>query len=562
MLKSIYIKDFTLINELNIELHKGLNIITGETGAGKSILIDAIDVAFGARAFKEQIKTGTSKSLIELQVKLPETFPLELLEENGIEPEEDNTLIISREILPKGTRSRINGVLVTQNYVQEIKKHLIDIHSQHETYTYIHPKTHIDLLDNYGDSRHGELLKKYQDLYRELISSKKEYELCKSNSQSLEQKVDFLKFQIKEIESAKIENTDEYSELIEERDILINAEELKELTYSSYSQLYEQENSIVDALNNLEKKLIKASEYDKNLSHIADVIAESAISLKDAATELRNYSENLDTDPQRLDEIEERIDLLDKLRRKYGTTLSEILDNLEKFKSELSSIEFSSDHLNNLEKKIAELEKLTLESAKQLSNSRQGLANHLSDLIMNELIKLEMPKVQFKINITEKNDITSKGLDEVEFLISANPGEPLKPLAKIASGGEISRVMLAIKTVFAKSDGVDTVIFDEIDAGISGKTSQAVAEKLSNLANSHQIICITHQPIIAAMADQHLYVEKVQNDNSTESKIVILNEEERIKTISKLASGSDDEESLNFAMKLLNQAQNTKLAGI
>ncbi|OGI16684.1 MAG: DNA repair protein RecN [Candidatus Melainabacteria bacterium RIFOXYA12_FULL_32_12] len=558
MIKSLFINNFALIDELEVNFGKGLNILTGETGAGKSILIDAIDLVFGARSSKEQIKTGTNKALIELNVELSDNFPKNLLKENGIELEESNILIISREISNTGTRSRINGVLVTQNYIQSLREYLIDIHSQHETYNYIQLKTHITLLDSYGDKKHQELFEEFRKIYSEYKQTQKELALAKSQIQSKEQRIDFLKFQIDEISSAKIEDTNEYDNLLQERSVLINADELKNLSYSSYTSLYGQDNSIIDILNQIENKLIKASEFDKNLSRIIETLSSSSINLKDSADQLRNYSDNLETNPEQLTMIEERIDLLDKLKRKYGPDLANILDNLEKFEQELNEIEIKSEKAEELSKNLAILEKKLDKISQELSISRKNLAKLLSDLIQKELVKLEMPKVQFHIKVETKEEISITGIDNVEFLISPNPGEPLKPLAKIASGGEISRVMLAIKTIFAKADRVNTVIFDEIDSGISGKTSQAVAEELADLAKSHQILCITHQPIIAAMADKYFYIEKIQNENTTKIAVNSLDEKQRIIAISKLASGSQDQDSLNFAAKLIQQANEYK----
>lgn len=558
MIKSLSINNFALIDQLEVNFGKGLNILTGETGAGKSILIDAIDLVFGARSSKEQIKTGTNKAIIELQVKLPRTFSYKMLEENGIELEDDNTLIISREISQNGTRSRINGVLVTQTYIHNLREYLLDIHSQHETYNYIQPKTHMHLLDSYGNKNHQDLLENFGKTYSDYKQTLKELEIAASQIQAGEQRVDFLKFQIEEISSAKIESINEYDELIQERSILLNAEELKKLTYSSYHSLYGQDGSIIDILNQLENKLIKASEFDKNLSDIVDNLSSNSINLKDISDQLRSYSENLDTDPEQLTMVEERIEILDKLKRKYGPDLANVIDSLEKFESELSKIQISSERANELSKKLSILKDKLEEISLKLSNSRKSLSKLLSELILKELIKLEMPKVHFYINIEEKNEISSNGADNVEFLISPNPGEPLKPLAKIASGGEISRVMLAIKTIFARADQVNTVIFDEIDSGISGKTSQAVAEELANLAQSHQVLCITHQPIIAAMADQYFYIEKIQDETTTRIIVHNLNEKDKIVAISRLASGSQDQDSMNFASKLVQQAEHYK----
>ena len=558
MIKTLIIKDFVLIEELQISFDKGLNVLIGETGSGKSIIIDAIDLSFGARASIDQIRTGASKSLIELTIQINEGFPFEILEENGIEVEDDKLLVISREITQNATRSRINGILVSQNFVQILRSYLVDIHSQHETYNYIQAKTHIDLLDSQGNSEYKDLLNSYKNNYFKYKSTAKELEIAQLQTQASSQKIDFLKFQIEEITAAKIKNINEYDELMNERSILINSEELKEVTISGYELLYNQDSSLIDVLNSLKNKLIKASKFDENLSKLAEIIDLSTVNLKEAANELRDYAENLETDPAKLKKLEERIELLYKIKRKYGLELSDVLINLEKFEKELNEINFSDEKIQELSKKVVELQKETEILAEKLSVSRKKIASTLSVLIENRLVKLEMPKVQFKINIEPAKEFSNKGKDDVEFLISPNIGEPLKPLSKIASGGEISRVILSIKTIFAEAEKVNTVIFDEIDTGISGKTSQAVAESLAELGISQQVLCITHQPIIAAMGDKHLHIKKIQENNTTNIIIHDLNQDEKVRALAGLASGSNDENSLNFAAKLIEQAEDFK----
>ncbi|MEI8378260.1 MAG: DNA repair protein RecN [bacterium] len=550
MLKSIFIKDFTLIDELSLDFDAKLNILTGETGAGKSIIIDAIDAALGARANKDLIKEGKEKASIELTLQSKNNSVADFLQENGIDSSDE--LVLYREITPNATRSRVNGVMVTQNILQELKNLLIDIHSQHQTYTYLQPKTHINLLDEYGNDLHKETLEDYQITYRELLAAKREFAEKSQQNTDIDKQTDFLKFQIDEIKQAEITDIEEFETLKAEREKIVNANELKELTYSSYYTLYGQEASILSTLGNLENKLIKASNFDKELSKIADSIAESAEILKDASDELRNYSQNLSCDPYRLEQIEERLNLLDKLRRKYGSTLEEILESLENFEKELENIENAGENLKLLEEKIETLEKKSNLLANELSASRQKLAKELSEKIENELRQLAMPNAKFKVNaeIIEKNSL---GIDNVEFLISANPGESLKPLAKIASGGEISRIMLAIKAIFAKSDSINTVIFDEIDTGISGPTLQAVADKMKLLSASHQIICITHQPIIAATADKHLHVEKYQDLISTKISVKELDWQGRIEILSHIAGGEINESTKTFAKELLGK---------
>ena len=550
MLKSISIKDFTLIDALQVDFDAKMNILTGETGAGKSIIIDAIDAALGARASKDLIKEGQEKASIELCLKTQNTNVASFMEENGIDF--DGEIILYREITPNTTRSRVNGVMIAQSILQELKNLLIDIHSQHQTYKYLQPKTHIDLLDEYGDNTHQELLFDYKKTYREFLDTKKEFEEKSTKNSDIAQKVEFLRFQIDEIEQAAIADPQEFETLKATREKIVNAQELKEVTYSSYYAIYSQDASLLSTLSAIESKLIKASKFDTELEKPAENIAESIVILRDVADELRDYSDNLSYDPYKLEQLEERINLLDKLRRKYGATLEGILESLEKFRKDLNSIENADENLKLLEEKIQKLDVKTDDLAQKLSASRKKFAKKLSTLIEAELHDLAMPNARYSVAVANKQKDLA-GADEVEFLISANPGESLKPLAKIASGGEISRVMLAIKAIFAKSDSVNTVIFDEIDTGISGPTLQSVADKMKKLSASHQIICITHNPIIAAAADKHLHVEKHQDLLSTKVIIKELSFDERVEILAKIASGAVNESSKSFARELLSK---------
>lgn len=548
MIKTLEIKDFIIIDELKLEFDEGFNVITGETGAGKSIIINAIDLAFGARASKDLIKTGKSRALIELTLKLDSKFPNSFFEENGIERFE-NELVLSREISESGSRSRINGVLVTQDVIKNLREMVIDIHNQHMTYTYIQPKYHISLLDSYGDDVHQSLLYEFKNLYSSYVDILSKLEFAKNASQQSEQHVDFLKFQIDEIESVKIEDPNEDVKLAEELTVLSNVEKLKELTYSSYWTLYGDDACILDAIGKVKSNLSKAAEFDSNLQQYESDIINAQETLREVSSSLRNYAESLELDEQRLDEIQQRIDILDKIKRKYGSTLQDVLDNFAKLQEEYNSIEFSQEEVIRLENlRNGLVSKLTV-SAEKLTDSRKKLALILSELLQNELEKLDMPKVRFEIEINPC-DFSQNGTDVVEFLISTNISEEPKPLAKIASGGEISRVMLAIKSIFANTDAINTIIFDEIDTGISGNASQAVAQAITTLARSHQIISITHQPIIAAKSDRHFYVAKTQ-EGSTKVKVYTLDEANKIKAIAVLAAGEVTEDSMNFAKQLI-----------
>ena len=554
MLKKIIIKNYILIENLELEFDDKLNIITGETGSGKSILIGAIDVAFGSKTSKDSIKTGFDRAYIELSLSLKQNIDY-LLDKFGIENFGDE-IIISKEITPASSRSRVNGCLVNQEFIKVLREKVLDIHSQHQTYSFLQPKSHILLLDSYAKSTCSELFQKYSTQYSEYLKVQQELEFAKNKNTLTENQIDFLKFQIDEIEDADIQDVEEDKKLEEELSILENAEKLQELTGSISWALSNDDNSILNGLSDIKMNLSKASRMDSSLENTESELVNAIEILKDASSSLRDYSQSMNNDTERLNVIQERLFLLDKLKRKYGNTLEYILNTLAKLNEEYSSIENCSNNILELEEKkeniLSELNIL----GNEISQKRKMYSEVLSSLIVERLEKLELPKSRFEISITETN-LNKYGLDEVEFLISTNVSEPLKPLSKVASGGEISRVMLALKSIFAQQDDIDTVVFDEIDTGISGKASQSVADEISELAKYRQIILITHQPIIASKADSHIYVRKVQSDN-TQISISILNDSERLKAIAELASGNANDESIKFAKTLLTQSKVVK----
>ena len=547
MLSKIFIKNYILIDKLELDFSNGLNIITGETGAGKSILINAIDIAFGAKAGKEVIKTGSDKAVIELTILDTKSLAISLLEEFGIDSIGEE-IILSKEITQTGSRSRVNGCLVNQEFIKQFRELFLDIHSQHQTYSFLQPKFHITLLDNY--IKNPELIeyKKGFENYKNLLS---ELENLKNASQKTEEQIDFLKFQVNEIEEAAL-NISEDEELNNELSVLENVEKLKELTGASYWTLSGDDNSIMEALFQIKTSLSKASGLDNTLEESESQLLSAIETLKDLSSVLRDYSSSLENDTERINTIQERLFLIEKLKRKYGGTIEKVLETGEKLRKELDGIEFSTQNIEALEAEIEKCHAGLLDMASKISQDRKVHASKLSELIVQKLEKLELPKVRFEIGF-EECTLGVNGIDKVEFLISTNISEGLKPLAKVASGGEISRVMLAIKTIFAQTDNIDTVVFDEIDTGISGKTSQAVADEVKELAKYMQIIMITHQAIIASKSDRHFYVKKTQ-DEKTSVNISILNEDEKLKAIAELASGEVTDESLKLARLLIKGA--------
>lgn len=548
MIKSIHVKNYILIEDLTVNFDNGLNVITGETGAGKSILINAIDIAFGAKPAKDLIKKGAEKALIELFIESKNPNIKTLFEENGIDTLDE--IILSREITSTSSRTRVNGTLVNQEFIKSLKEMLIDIHSQHQTYAFLQPKSHIILLDNYAKDLYGEELQEYKCLYKEYQGLLNALETAQNSANATESQIDFLKFQINEIEQANIEDVTEEETLQNELSVLENSEKLQELTQTSYWALNGDEGSLIDALLQIKANISKAVDMDNSLEGAEQSIIEISELTRDLSSTLRDYYQSVNSDTARLNEVQERLYLFDKLKRKYGSTLEEVIQTYDKLSEELNTIEFSSKNVEEIQAKIDEILVKLNKLAQDISAKRKNYAQVLSSLIVDELEKLELAKSRFEIRITPK-ELSSDGIDDVEFYISTNVSQDLSPLAKTASGGEISRVMLAIKTIFAKSDEIDTVIFDEIDTGISGKAAQSVADEISELAKFRQIIVITHQAIIAVKADKHFLVSKEQGEE-TEVTIKALNEDEKVKAIASLASGDNSESALDFAKSLLS----------
>lgn len=549
MIKSIHIKNYILIDEADLDFSDGLNVITGETGAGKTILISAIDAAFGAKISSDVIKKDCEKAIIELTLENKKHDLKQLFEENGIDDFEE--IIITREITKTSSRTRINGTLVNQNFIKDFKDMFLDIHSQHQTYAFMQPKTHINLLDNYAKDVYGEDLEKYKKLYFEYLSLQKELEIAKNSANATESQIDFLKFQIEEIENVAIEDIDEEDKLNEELKVLENAEKLKELTYGAYWALNGEDGSLSDAITQIKINISKAKKLDNSLENAENTIIEISELARELSSNLRDYSQSVTNNTERLDEIQERLFVLDKLKRKYGGTLEDVLKTYEKLSTELNGIEFSTKNADELEAKIEKILKDLNAIADKITENRRNCGELLSSLIVDELEKLELAKSGFAIKITPC-ELCQSGKDNVEFYISTNVSQDLSPLAKTASGGEISRVMLAIKTVFANADDIDTVIFDEIDTGISGKAAQSVADEIEQLAKFRQIILITHQAIIAAKADRHILVSKEQGDTTT-VEIKILDENEKINALASLASGVVSDSAIEFAKSLLQE---------
>ena len=530
MLKSLKIKNFILLKEACLDFTKGFNVLCGETGAGKSIIIKALDSVLGAKVSKEVVLDKQLPCYIEA-----------VFEDKGVET------VISREISTQ-SKFRLNGILSSLDEIKDLRETLVDIHSQHQTYSYIQPKSHIHLLDSYISKKSvefDELIKNYKENYSEFREVEKKLQNLKENLENNEKEIEFLKFQLHELDEAAVKENEE-EELKAELNILSNVQELKEGSYSSYYALYGDNQSIVEALSKIKYTISSLSELDKNLLEAQNSLFDAFENLKDVAVYLRDYSSDLELNPIRLDELNERISLIQKLKRKYGENLDIERDNIEKKLNELTNgdnnIEVLEENYNTL---LSNLEILS----ESISQYRKKYAQELSKLVEEKLKNLELKEAQFEIKVSpiSKNE---NGVDSVEFMISTNKNQNLSPLSKVASGGEISRVMLALKTVFALVDNVSVVVFDEIDTGISGITSNSVAQAMIELSKTSQIICITHQPIICAKADNFIWITKTHSDN-TNIKIEILDENRRLEALAQLASGEVTQQTIDFAKTLI-----------
>ena len=446
------------------------------------------------------------------------------------------------------SRSRINGVLVTQDFMKKIRPLFLDIHSQNQTYKYMAQNCHINLLDEFGGSEHKKYVKEYMDLYKKWLFLKNEAERLKKEYEDREKRKEFVKYQINEIESANIKSITEDIELEKELEILINAEKINQLAQSSYDSIENEENGILRKLGYSISEIEKIVSLDSSVNEIKKELEEASEIIRDASISIRRYYENIEDNPERIIEIQSRIEILDNLKRKYGHTLENVKISLEDCKLELQKTEITNEKSIEFQKQADILKEELILKAEKLSEQRKLFAQKLSECVIEKLQKLEMPKARFSVSC-EKVNIGEYGQDRIEFLVSTNISQPMTAMSKTASGGEISRIMLALKSIFAEKDETDTIIFDEIDTGISGKASKAVAEELSNLANHHQVIIITHQGVIAAKASKYFYVEKIQDQKTTVS-VKTLEGEEKFKALSSMVFGKITDESIE-SVKLL-----------
>lgn len=537
MLEHLHIRNVALIKESEISFGDGLNILTGETGAGKSMIIDSLQFALGGRAGKDFLRHGEKQAAVEALFSVQSQALTEKLAENGIAPEEDGTLLITRTLSEAGKSvCRINGSTVTVGMLKEIAEDMIDIYGQHEHQSLLNPVKHIRLLDRFCGAGFGEAMEEYKNSRQRLKDLEKQLAILIGDESQREQRMDMLLFQKEEIEAAELREGEEDA-LLEQKKRLSSMERLIRLTGESITLLYDGDDrapSACDQLGDALVKLQEAAEYDAALSPLADALADGYAAVEDCARELKREAEKQEADPEELERIEERLQLFYKLKRKYGGSIEAVLEFYEKAVQELEFLSNSSEKAAELSAKKAEEEKRLSALAETLTARRRATAEQVEEQIETALHDMEMKHARFHIQIEEKADWGADGKDKVEFLISANAGEPLKPLAKIASGGEMSRVMLALKTVLVDADEIGTFIFDEIDTGVSGRTARRVGEKMRFLGGKRQLLCITHLPQIAAMADNHFLIEKESDAGETVTRVTALDEEGAVREVARL----------------------------
>ena len=548
MLSLLHIENIAVIESADISFDQGFNILTGETGAGKSIVIDAISAILGERAYRDMIRTGAVRASVRaVFTDVPE---FAWFAENGVEY--DPETIIQREIYLDGKNvCRVNGTLVTVSILRKLGIQLINIHGQHDSASLFDENNHLQFLDDFAVN--GDIRQQYAAAYETVAKLRREIDSLTMDESEKLRRMETLRFQIEEISKAELE-AGEDDALESRRKLLQNAEKLASGMNDAVETVYggEDTDGAAVLLAQAERSLARIAKYDDSIAALHDKIADLMYQVQDAAEELKDARDDLAYSSDELEQIESRLDVIHRLRRKYGASCVDILDYLERAKQELDEIEFSDDHLERLKGKLSKAEKAAWSAAVELRENRMKTAIELSSRILTELAQLDMPRVQFKCEFTEL-DLTPNGADAVAFYMSANAGEALKPLSKVASGGELARIMLAMKNVLAEQDQIATLIFDEVDTGVSGRAAQKVAEKLRSVARNKQVLCVTHLPQLAALANTHLLIAKAERDGRTYTTVTPLDIEGRKRELARIIGGTNiTETTLKSAEEMLH----------
>ena len=537
MLLEISIKNFAIIEEISLNFEKGMTVLTGETGAGKSIIIDAMNMMLGSRATTDVIRHGAPKAEIEGLFAVESNRHLTaLFEEQGLEWTDE--LIIRREILQNGRSvSRINGQMVNLSVLKAVGQHLVDIHGQHDQEELMRPQLHITMLDEFGDAAFFQTKAAYRQTFEDYKRLRKQVVELQRNQQENKARIEMLEFQIAEIEAASLE-VDEDVRLEQERQRLLNHKMIADTLTNAYTMLDAEDFSSLSNVRSAMNDLESIEEYDPSYKELSGQLAETFYALEDITKRLEDVVDGLEFDGNRLMQVESRLDLIHSITRKYGGQVKDVLEYLAQITKEYSLLTGSDLSSEDLEKELKRLEKSLVTLAQDLSDQRHTLAQALENEIQQELADLYMDKARFQVRFS-KAKFNREGNEAVEFYISTNPGEDFKPLVKVASGGELSRLMLAIKSAFSRKEGKTSIVFDEVDTGVSGRVAQAIAAKIHKIGQNGQVLAISHLPQVIAAADYQFYIEKISDEHSTVSTVRLLNREERIEEIAKMLAGED-----------------------
>jgi len=537
MLLEISIKNFAIIEEISLNFEKGMTVLTGETGAGKSIIIDAMNMMLGSRATTDVIRHGAPKAEIEGLFAVESNRHLTaLFEEQGLEWTDE--LIIRREILQNGRSvSRINGQMVNLSVLKAVGQHLVDIHGQHDQEELMRPQLHITMLDEFGDAAFFQTKAAYRQTFEDYKRLRKQVVELQRNQQENKARIEMLEFQIAEIEAAALE-VEEDVRLEQERQRLLNHKMIADTLTNAYTMLDAEEFSSLANVRSAMNDLESIEEYDPSYKELSGQLAETFYALEDITKRLEDVVDGLEFDGNRLMQVESRLDLIHSITRKYGGQVKDVLEYLAQITKEYSLLTGSDLSSEELEKELKRLEKSLVSLAQDLSDQRHALAQALENEIQQELADLYMDKARFQVRFS-KAKFNREGNEAVEFYISTNPGEDFKPLVKVASGGELSRLMLAIKSAFSRKEGKTSIVFDEVDTGVSGRVAQAIAAKIHKIGQNGQVLAISHLPQVIAAADYQFYIEKISDAHSTVSTVRLLNREERIEEIAKMLAGED-----------------------
>lgn len=559
MLSLLHIENIAIIESADISFDRGFNVLTGETGAGKSIVIDAISAVLGERTSREVIRTGAKSALVN--AVFTGEVPLKWLEDNGF-PADGEELMLQREIQGDGRNvCRVNGRPLTVAQLRELGRQLLNIHGQHDGQQLLDPDCHLGYLDSFGKT--ASLLESYQSAYRSMASLRRRISELEMDEAERSRRVDTLEFQIRELERAELKPGED-EELDARKTLLRSSGKLMEAIQEAQFALSGGEDSqgACDLISEAEGTIRSVTRLSPQLEELGEKLTALRYAADDASEVIRDFSEAFDFSPEELDQLESRLDVIYRLKKKYGPTVTDMLDYLERSKEELEQIQEADDTIQRLEKELEQARKETVKRGTALTKARRKAADNLQKRVQEELRQLDMPKVQFVTDFAPcpgQDGMDDTGMDQIQFLMSANLGEALKPIQKVASGGELARIMLALKNVLAEDDGIGSLVFDEVDTGVSGRAAQKVAEKMADVARRKQVLCVTHLPQIAAMADTHFSVEKGEKKGRTFTNVVRLGQEGRVEELARLIGGAAVTDVLKqSATELLEQAEGYK----